>query len=44
MSEGVVLQFFFIASGAILTLVFFPLLVTGLYKNLRRWRRERNRY
>lgn len=43
MSEGV-LQFFFIVTGAILTLIFFPLLAAGLYKNLRRWHRERNRH
>lgn len=43
MSEGV-LQFFFITSGAILTLIFFPLLAAGLYKNLRRWQKERRRH
>ncbi|WP_438764368.1 hypothetical protein [Kushneria sp. TE3] len=40
MSEGV-LHFFFITSGAILTLVFFPLLAMVLWKILRRWREEK---
>ncbi|WP_456269467.1 hypothetical protein [Kushneria sp. AK178] len=40
MSEGV-LHFFFITSGAILTLIFFPLLVMVLWKTLRRWREDK---
>ncbi|MFC0338331.1 hypothetical protein SAMN05421848_2300 [Kushneria avicenniae] len=40
MSEGV-LHFFFITSGAILTLLFFPLLVMVLWKILRRWREDK---
>ncbi|MFC0269770.1 hypothetical protein [Kushneria aurantia] len=41
MSEGV-LQFFFITSGAILTLLFFPLIVMIGWKTFRRWQKERH--